>query len=103
MSAFEELVERCARKICETRGKKPDDPRWVRYPGPTVEGKAWHEHIGDARAALAESFRTLENVTPEMIAYQLRRGLPETWARRDYLAALRASPLAAPAEKETEG
>jgi len=52
------------------------------------------------RAALAEVFRTLENVTPEMKAawWKTSAGhdLEEEW-----LVMLRASPPAPPAEKES--
>ena len=55
MSEFpKELIEQCARAICKVRGKNPDDPRWIRYPGPTWEGTAWHAHQDDAEAILRE-------------------------------------------------
>lgn len=46
------------------------------------------------RVSLAEVFRTLENSAEAVVRPHLRR---------DLIAWLRASPLAAPAEKETEG
>jgi len=74
MSAYETLVKRVAETIWDNRHD------------------SWN---GQSRAVLAEVYRTLENVTPD--------GWQASAPRSDWLAMLRASPLAAPAEKETEG
>lgn len=75
MSAYEELVERVARA-----GR----PKAILDVG---------DHCRDlARAQIAEVFRTLETVTPEM-AFE---GLGETSCNHMFRAMLRASPLAPP-------
>ena len=55
-----EMVERVARAICKAKGQNPDDPRWIRYPGPTYEGIAWHAHEDSARAAIAAMREPIE-------------------------------------------
>ena len=102
MSAYRELVERMGRAaIC---AQMPNGrPLWVLLANNDV---TLTDLLPSIRAALAEAFRTLENVTPEMtLAYH--RCLPgpyvsdREWIEEKFLAMLRASPLAAPAEKES--
>ena len=64
------------------------------YRAAVAWGNADLDAITSMKRALAEVFRTLENSADAVVRPNLRR---------DLIAWLRASPLAAPAEKETEG
>lgn len=79
MSAYEELVERCARAICN------DEPRLP-----------WNEASAEdcrkaSRAVLAEVLRTLETVTPEM-----EREMEPPMNVQDWRVVLHASPITTP-------
>lgn len=77
MSAYEELIVRCAHAAV-TKGGGGADRGW----------------IGVTEAILAEVLRTLEVVTPEMFeAYCAEGCFPQSW-----VATLRASPLQPPAK-----
>jgi len=45
-------IEIAARAMCGADGKKPDDPRFIRYPSGDTFGTAWHGYIDRAEAAL---------------------------------------------------
>ena len=108
MTAYDELVERCARVL------------WLdRHPHVAWEGGKQMEAIkqkyrGHARSMLAEVFRTLSVVTPEMLAQACRAQMSDgkpLWVlladnnrtaedlRGAIFAMLLASPLAAPEGK----
>jgi hypothetical protein len=48
----ETMLERVARAMAIADGKNPDDPRWVRYPGPETYGLCWHGYKSKAIAAV---------------------------------------------------
>ena len=92
----EALVERVARAICISRGRDPDAPRWIHYPGGYTEGICWHENIDAANAVLAEVYRTLEKPTPEMFIKAGDALVPSGDASACWTAMLAASPLKRP-------
>lgn len=87
MSAYEDLVERAARKaiVGQMHGGKP---LWVLLADCNKTAEDLH---GPIRAAMAEILRTLQEATPEMATPELAVEYGEAW-----LAMLRASPLVPP-------
>lgn len=98
MSAYDELVERCARALCKANGRDPDAPRYLNYPDGYPSGICWHENIDGAKSALYEVLRTLQTVTPTMDAAWDLPGweIDETAVARTFLAMFNASPLMPP-------
>jgi hypothetical protein len=89
MSAYDELVERCATAY--------DNVLWGVFEGTT---SAREMQLAASRAFLAEVRRTLETVTPEMVAGywgEFDKCEPKVTARRlatnAWIDMLRASPL----------
>ena len=93
MSAYEEMVERCARELF--LDMRPDQS-WTRLRDLSKE-----DYCGHARAVLDEAFRMLENVTPGMVRQWIEIGANDASPAGVWKAMLRASPPVAPAEKES--
>ena len=96
MSAYGQLVERCARELFLDRYP---DSSWTR-----LHDMSKNDYCGHARAILAEVLRTLEAVTPEMEEAGLSTsyGLNTVEAlSKDWTAMLRASPLAPDQDKKS--
>lgn len=64
-------VEAAARAMAKVDGRDPDEPAWVRYPGPTTFGIAWRDHYAEkARAALTAALAARPKQEPVAWLYR---------------------------------
>lgn len=104
MSEYDELRERVARLIAgdgiEDWAARPDNTNFYGYPT-TLETIGRNVYLNKSITILAEVFRTLKRVTPEIAAeFERSSRMGAIWTAESVIREfLRASPLAPPKSK----